>query len=174
MSLFTRMEVLDLIYHKFFSTADSLGRQPTTSQFFHPLSPQTLALVAAGIRCALSEYATGKDVMVMFSQDEYGGLFCPSTVKRLYYCRSHRTTHQFHMVGCFIPPPPPSPMVHLCWNRRSAIPDSAHQSGLVLPYLIQRSPILSPTSIRSTSISFQAVYLPPLSVMLSMDGCYAG
>jgi hypothetical protein len=36
--------------------------------------------VDAAIRCALSECATGKKVTVMFSQDEYGGKFCPSTV----------------------------------------------------------------------------------------------
>ena len=57
---FTRMEVLDLIYHQFFFTANSLGRQPTTLQFFQPLTPQTLALVAAAIHCVLYEYATGK------------------------------------------------------------------------------------------------------------------
>jgi hypothetical protein len=77
---FTRMDVLDLIYHQFFFTANGLGQQPTTSQFFQSLTPQTLALVAAAIHCALSEYATGKKVTVMFSQDEYEGKFCPSTV----------------------------------------------------------------------------------------------
>jgi len=80
MSWFTRMEVLDLIFHQFFFTANSLGRQPTTSQLFQPLTPQTLALVAAATHCALSEYATGKKVTVMFSQDEYQDKFCPSTV----------------------------------------------------------------------------------------------
>jgi hypothetical protein len=54
-SWFTRKEVLDLIYHQFFFTANNLGRQPTTSQFFQPLMPQTLALVATAIHCALSE-----------------------------------------------------------------------------------------------------------------------
>jgi hypothetical protein len=38
-SWFTRMDVLDLIYHQFFFTANSLGRQLTTSQFFQPLTP---------------------------------------------------------------------------------------------------------------------------------------
>jgi len=75
---FTQMEVLDLIYHQFFFTANRMGRQPTTSQFFQPLTPLTLALVAAVIRCAQSEYATGKKVTVRFSQDEYQGKFCPS------------------------------------------------------------------------------------------------
>jgi len=77
---FTRMEVLDIIYHQFFFTANSLGQQPTTSQFFQSLTPQTLALVAAAIHCALSGYATGMKVTVMFSQDEYRGKFCPSMV----------------------------------------------------------------------------------------------
>jgi len=49
-----------------------------TSQYFQPLAPQTLALVAAAIHCALSEYASGKKVTVIFSQDEYRGTFCPS------------------------------------------------------------------------------------------------
>jgi len=57
-SWFTQMEVLDLIYHQFFFTANSLGRQLTTSHFFQPLAPQTLVLVVAGIDGALSEYAT--------------------------------------------------------------------------------------------------------------------
>jgi hypothetical protein len=79
-SWFTQMEVLDLIYHQFFFTANSLGRHPTTSQFFQPLIPQTLAFVAASIHCALSQYGTGKKVTVMFSQDDYRGKFCPPTV----------------------------------------------------------------------------------------------
>jgi len=77
---FTQMEVHDLIYHQLFFTANSLGQQPTTSQFFQPLTPQTLALVATAIHCALSEYATAKKVTVMFSQNEYRGKFCPSTL----------------------------------------------------------------------------------------------
>ena len=117
-SWFTRMEVLDLIYHQFFFTANSLGRQPTTSQFFQPLAPQTLALVAAAIHCALSEYATGKKVTVMFSQDEYRGKFCPSTVMN---CITAEATALINYTwwGCFIPPPT---MVLLRYNRRSSIP----------------------------------------------------
>jgi len=79
-SWFMRMAVLDLIYHQFLFTANSLGRQLTTSQFIQPLTPQTLALVVTAIHCALSEYATGKKVTAMFSQDEYQGKFYPSTV----------------------------------------------------------------------------------------------
>jgi hypothetical protein len=74
------MEVLDSIYLQFFLTTNSLGRQPTTLQFFEPLTLQTLALVAAAIHCAPSEYATGNKVKVMFSPDEYRATFCPSTV----------------------------------------------------------------------------------------------
>jgi len=48
-----QMEVLDLIYHQLFFTANSLGRQPTTLQYFQPLASQTLALAAAAIHCAL-------------------------------------------------------------------------------------------------------------------------
>jgi hypothetical protein len=53
------MEVLDLIYHQFFLSANRVGRQPTTSQYFQPLAPQTLALAATSIYCALSEYVSG-------------------------------------------------------------------------------------------------------------------
>jgi len=68
---YTLLKVLDLIYHQFFFTTNSLGQQPTTSQFFQPLTPQTLAHVAAAIQCPPTEYATGKEVTVMFSQDKY-------------------------------------------------------------------------------------------------------
>jgi len=104
-SWFTRMEVLDLIYHKFFFAANSLGCQPTTSQYFQPLAPQTLALAAAAIHCALSEYASGKKATVMFSQDEYRGTFglspvitstLEATTQSITYQRPHYT-----------PPPPP-------------------------------------------------------------------
>jgi len=54
-SWFTRMEVLDLIYHQFFFTTNNLGQQLTTSQFFQLLAPQTLALVAAAIHSVPSE-----------------------------------------------------------------------------------------------------------------------
>jgi len=74
------MEVLDLIWHQFFFTAKNLGRQRTTSQFFQPVTPQTLALVATAIYCVLSDCATGKKDTVMFSQDEYQGKFCSFTV----------------------------------------------------------------------------------------------
>jgi len=59
-SWFTRMEVLDLFRHRFIFTTNSFGYQPTTSQYFRPLAPQTLALTATAIHCALSEYASGE------------------------------------------------------------------------------------------------------------------
>jgi hypothetical protein len=52
------MEVLDVIYHQFVFTANSLGCQPTISQYFQPLALQTLALAAAAIHYALSGYAS--------------------------------------------------------------------------------------------------------------------
>jgi hypothetical protein len=72
-SWFTRMEVLHLIYHLFFFTTNSLVQQATASLFFQPLTPPTFALCATPIHSALSQYATGKKVTVMFSQDEYRG-----------------------------------------------------------------------------------------------------
>jgi len=99
--------VLDLIYHQFFFTANSLGRQPTTLQFFQTLTPQTLALVAAAIHCALSGYATGKKVTVMFSQDEYRGKFCPSAVTDCISAEAIALIKfKLHMVGLLHTPPP--------------------------------------------------------------------
>jgi len=102
-SWFTRMEVLDLIYHQFFFTANSLGRQPTTSQYFQPLAPQTLALVAAAIHCALSEYAGGKKATVMFSQDEYRGTLCPFPM--INFTPEATVLINHTLVGRFKPPP---------------------------------------------------------------------
>ena len=102
-SWFTRMEVLDIIYHQFFFRANSLGRQPTTSQCFQPLAPQTLALVAAAIHCTLSEYAGGKKATGMFSQDEYRGTFCPSPMINF---TAKATALINHTLGGRFKPPP--------------------------------------------------------------------
>jgi len=74
------MEVLYLISQQCFFTANSLGHQPTTSQYFQPPASQTFALAASAIHCALSEYTSGMKAMVMFSQDEYRGTFGLSLV----------------------------------------------------------------------------------------------
>jgi hypothetical protein len=60
MSWFIEMEVLDLIYHQFFFTTNSLRCKPSTSLNFQHLAPQTSVLAAAGIPSALSEYVSGK------------------------------------------------------------------------------------------------------------------
>ena len=137
------MEVLDLIYHQFFFTANSLGQQPTTSQFFQPLTLQTLALVAAAIHCALSEYATGKKATVMFSQDEYGGKFCPSTVIDWIAADSIALIKITHGGAASYPPPPPMVLLRYIW--RSSILVGAPQFRMALQYFIQRSilPFLS-------------------------------
>jgi hypothetical protein len=102
------MEVLDLIYHQFFFTTNSLGRQLTTSQYFQPLAPQTLALVAAAIHCALSEYTTGKKATVMYSRDAYRGTFGPSAVMNFTLEDTTQSiTHQRPNHSTTHPPPPP-------------------------------------------------------------------
>jgi len=145
------MEVLDLIYHLFIFTANSLGQQPTTMQFFQPLTPQTLALMAAAIYCMLSEYTTAKKVAVMFSQDEYRGKFCPFTVTDCISAEAIALIKfKLHMVGLLDTSPPPPPKVLVCYKRRSSIhvgasqsqsavlnPFGPPQSGLVLQYFIQ-------------------------------------
>ena len=107
-SWFTRMEVLDLIHHQFFFTPNILGCQPTSSQYFQFLAPQTLALAAAAIHCVLSEYASGKNAMVMISQDEYRGTFGPSPVINF---TLEATTQSFtHQQPYHNPTPPPPPL----------------------------------------------------------------
>jgi len=103
-SCFIRMEVLDLICHQSFFTTSSLGRQPMTSQYFQPLAPQTLTLVAAAFRCALSEYASRKTVTLMISQDEYQGTFCPSPMINFTPEATAFINHS--LVGCIKPPSP--------------------------------------------------------------------
>jgi len=108
-SWFMRMEVLDLISHQFFFTANSLGCQPTTSQYFQPLAPQTLVLAAAAIHCALSAYASGMKATVMFSQDEYRGTFGPSAVINFTLeANTQSITHQWPQHT----PPPPAAQIH--------------------------------------------------------------
>jgi hypothetical protein len=103
-SCFLLLEVVDLIYYHMFFTASSLGRQPTSLQFFPLLTLQQFTLVPTAIHCALSEYATGKKVTVMFSQDEYRGKFCPSTVIDCITAEAIALINQ-PWCGCFIPPP---------------------------------------------------------------------
>jgi len=79
-SWFTRMEVLDLIYDQFFFTANTLGHQPSSTQYFQPLTPQTLALAAAAIRYGLFEYDSRKKCTVILSHDAYLGTFCQCPV----------------------------------------------------------------------------------------------
>jgi len=169
-----------------------LGRQLTTSQFFQPLTPQTLVLVGAAIHCALSGYATGKKVTVVFSQDEYRGKFCPSTLTDCISAEAIALIKfTLHMVGLLHtthPPPhrcsstimgaPQSPLALLnpCWP--SSIPsallslDWCCDISFSATYCLfcPRTSIPSSTTIRSTSISFQTPYFSPLSALLSMDG----
>jgi hypothetical protein len=104
------MEVLGLNQHQFFFTANCLERQPPTSQFIQPLIPQTFALVAAAILYTQSEYATGKKVTVIFSQDEYRGKFCLSMVIDCIAVEAIALIKfKLHMLGLHYTPPPPPP-----------------------------------------------------------------
>jgi len=114
------MEVLDVIYLQFFFTANSLGHQPSASQYFQPLALQTLALVVTAIHCALSEYARRKKATVMLCQDEYRGTLCPFAIISLSPAATAKSNHIF--VGPVKPPPPPSPhhVTQLRYDRRSS------------------------------------------------------
>ena len=106
-----------------------------TSQYFQPLTPQTLALAAAALHCVLSEYAGAKKGTVTFSQDEFRGTFCPSPVINFTpeaTALIHNTT-----VGRLIPT-----AVQNCEDRRSSIPGRTPRPRLTLFYFI---PHLIPT-----------------------------
>jgi len=105
-SWFLWIEVLEIIYNPLFFTANSLGRQPTTSWFFQHLTLQMLALIATAIHCVLSEHATGKKVTVMFSQDEYRGKFCPSTVTDCITAEATALINYTWWAASYPPPPP--------------------------------------------------------------------
>jgi len=82
---------------------------PWGVSLWHPsicnLTPlQTLALTAAAILCALSEYASGKRSTVMFSQDESQGTLCPSPAVNF---TTDVTALINHTVRRMVPPPPP-------------------------------------------------------------------
>jgi hypothetical protein len=100
--LFTPMQVIDLIWHKFIFTANTLEHQQTTSQHFQPPTPLALALVATALYCVLSEYPTGQKATVMFSQDNYWGTFCPSSV--INYTLKSTALIIHTSVGCLKPP----------------------------------------------------------------------
>jgi hypothetical protein len=107
------MEVVDLLHHQLFFTANNMGLQPITSHHFTSPILQPLPLAAAAIYCASSEYACPKNAMVRFSQDDYGGTFCPLPVINytleatplIYHCLSHSHSDSQQ-----------APIsVHLCW-----------------------------------------------------------
>jgi len=97
------MEVLDPIYHQFFFTINWLGRQPTTLQYFQPLTLQTFTLAAAAIQFAISEDNSQKKATVMLPQDGYPGTFCPFPVTN--YTPEAVALLNHTLVGRFIPPP---------------------------------------------------------------------
>jgi len=109
-SWFMQMEVLDLIFHQFFFTANSWGRQPTTSQYFEPFAPQTLALAAAAIHCALPEFISGKKATIRSLQDEYRGTFGPSPV--INFTLEATTQSLTHQQPHHTPAPPTVAQLH--------------------------------------------------------------
>jgi hypothetical protein len=129
-SWFTRMEVVDLIYHQSFFTANSLGCQSTTSQYVKPLTWHTLALAASAIRFALSEYSGGQMATVMFCHDKYRGTFCASRVIK--FSPEATTLDNYTLMCCLMPPS----VMQLRVDRDSSIPVGAPQRRWTLIYFI--------------------------------------
>ena len=137
------MEVLDLLYHSFLFTANSLKCQPTTSQYFWHLTLQMLVLAATPISSSLSEYASWTKATVMFTQHEYPGTFSTSPVVK-FYSASH-CTHQSHNHGP-LHSPPTLPAVQLRWSRCPSIPSGAPQPWLTFVWLFCCEFVLSQCS----------------------------
>jgi len=74
-----------------------------TSQFFQPLAPPTLGLMAEAIDCVLSEYASWMKATVMFSQDDDWVIFCTSPMINITLEASSLINHT--IVGYLVPPP---------------------------------------------------------------------
>ena len=165
-SWFTQMEVLDFIFHQFFFTTNSLGCQPTTSQYFQPLTPQTLVLATTAFHCALSEYTSGKKAMVMFSQDEYRGTFSPSPM--INFTLAVTTQSITHRWPLDTPAPLIPPAAQLHQNRRCSILVGAPQPRLSLFCFILQS--IPPLSALLYSILHS---IPPFLCSSAQDGSYS-
>jgi hypothetical protein len=70
-----------------------------------------VALVATAIYRALSEYATGQKVAVMFSADEYQGKHCLSTVIDCITAAATALIHSTWWVASYPPPSNDSPLL---------------------------------------------------------------
>jgi hypothetical protein len=100
----THMIVAEFIFNQIFFTAITLGYQSVTSQFIPPLTPQVLVLVGKAGHCVLSEFHTGKKVMVMFSCYEYESKYCSFLVIDLSPAESTALIN-FTLIGYLIPYP---------------------------------------------------------------------
>lgn len=63
---FSQMKAQELIYYQSFFTADSLGCNPTLSQFIQPLNPKTLEVPTIAILLALCGEAPGEKETLRF------------------------------------------------------------------------------------------------------------
>lgn len=74
----TQWQGREFILHPSFGKTSSSVWSPTSFLFIQHLAPPTLPLAAVAIHCELAQYAIAKKAMVMFSQHDYQGTFCPS------------------------------------------------------------------------------------------------
>jgi len=170
------MEVLDLIYHQFFFTANSLECQPSISQFFQPLALQPLVLVATAIHFAQSEYASGNVDKVMFCPNDYWSTFCTSPL--ITFALGNYCTHQSYICG---PLHTPCPMWHN--SARIGSPDfpiGTPSPQLTVFYFVSRLILafLALLSLDGSSLIlsvwigtllFHSAHNTPLSMLCSQD-----
>jgi len=163
------MEVLDLIHHPMFFTANSLGHQPMTSHYFQLLTPQTWTLTAAAIPLTLSEYSSWNKATGMSCRDKYWATFCPSPAIHLPPEATALISHK--LVVSLIHPPAvqlredrrssicvgaPQPRLTLIYCITHSIPTCAPWTRLPLLYWIQHSVPHTPLTFRHSSASFGA------------------
>jgi len=162
-SWFTRREVLDIIYHLFFYTTNSLEGMPTTFQYFQPLTLLTLALAMAAIHCMLFEYASAKMATVMFSADEYQGKLYPITVINF---TLQDTAHIIHTISGSHHS---LPLVQIPWNVHPSNPCLCFYSWcctVQFPSTLKSYPAWCSSSAISTPTIYSAHHtLPPAQVL---------
>jgi len=109
-SLFTQIELQDLIYHQHFLTANNWGLQPTIYSILKPLTLPTSLVADKAIPYVSSEYSLPNKATSKFPHNEYLGAFCPSPIINF---TLEATAFIMHTLVCrHIPLPPPSAQLH--------------------------------------------------------------
>jgi len=126
-SWFTYIGVLNSFYHQWLLTTNCLGCQPTTVCLTQLHGWHMAVLVAAAIRCRLSDCAIGKKFMVMISEDVYHGMLYPSIM--IDSITPDATALIYYTLGA-----KSLPLVLICHNWYTSIALGTPQHELAIEY----------------------------------------